>query len=218
MSTRYNTNRSKARIVTGTFCARVEGVSDGGSACHVDSSTRIGRGDEASAESPSPAFSTPAIKLHADGCCLRNEVGGWAYLLEAADGGRIVEGSGGLWRTTNNRAELLAVIRGLESLTFSATVCVVTDSQYVVAGINERLPIWKVQGWRGGSQKHRRPLTNADLWRRLDIVLAKHRVVCQHVHGHSGHPQNEECDRFARGGGSVFRPDMNVRNHKRSAT
>jgi len=171
----------------------------GGSASHVVFSTRVGRGDGVSAEAPSPPFPThERLALYTDGSCLRNRVGGWAYLVEAADGSRIAERCGALRRTTNNRAELLAVIKGLESLPSSAAVRLVTDSQYVAAGINERMPIWKAQGWRCGSHKHLRSLENADLWHRLDSALVKHRVICEHVRGHAGQRQNEECDRMAR--------------------
>jgi ribonuclease HI len=144
------------------------------------------------------------VTLYTDGCCLRNRAGGWAYLLETADAESVVERSMGMRRTTNNRAELLAVIHGLESFRFPATVRVITDSQYVAAGINQRLSLWKAQGWRCGSHKRMRPLENADLWRRLDLLGMKHHVRCVHVRGHAGHPQNERCDRLAQEAAEQF--------------
>lgn len=129
---------------------------------------------------------------------MRNGVGGWAYVLDADDTEGPVERAAGLKRTTNNRAELLAVIHGLEALRAPATVRIVTDSQYLATGINQHLPLWKAQGWRCGSHTHTRPLENADLWRRLDTLQMHHRVICHHVRGHTGHPQNERCDRLAR--------------------
>jgi group II intron reverse transcriptase/maturase len=176
----------------------VRAPQDGGSACHVFP-VHSGRGDGASAGAPSPSFSTSGrVTLYTDGCCLRNRVGGWAYLLDADDAENTVERSAGMKRTTNNRAELLAVIHGLEALCTPATVRVVTDSQYVAEGFNKWLALWRAQGWRCGSHKHMRPLENADLWRRFDLLGMKHRVKCDHVRGHAGHPPNERCDHLAR--------------------
>jgi len=125
-------------------------------------------------------------------------VGGWAYILDAASLIRPLVRCGGLKRTTNNRAEILAVIRGLESLAQPTAVHVLTDSEYVAMGITKRLARWRLQGWRAGSGRHRRPLKNADLWKRLDALLVEHRVTCEWVRGHAGHPLNVESDRLAR--------------------
>ncbi|MFH1920180.1 MAG: ribonuclease H [Planctomycetota bacterium] len=139
------------------------------------------------------------MTLATDGCCLAaTRVGGWAYILDAASLIRPLVRHGGLRRTTNNRAELLAVIKGLEALASPTLVKVVTDSEYVALGITKRLARWKLQGWRAGSGRHRRPLKNADLWKRLDALLANHKVTSQWVRGHAGHTLNVECDQLAR--------------------
>lgn len=100
-------------------------------------------------------------------------------------------------RTTNNRAELIAVIRGLERLSGPTRLEIVSDSEYVALGVTELLPKWKAQGWRAGSGKCKRDLKNADLWQMLDALLVRHTVTCEWVRGHSGHLLNEECDRLA---------------------
>lgn len=176
----------------------------GGSACHVLTAPEARRSDGAPAGAPSLSFSADlacdeTVTLYADGCCdrLTNE-GGWAVLLEAAGFRRNLQGSGYLARTTNNRAELIAVINGLKQLPATRSVEIVSDSEYVLLGISERLPEWKSRGWRAGSGRHKRPLQNADLWRRLDDLLAAREVACTWVRGHAGHQQNEDCDRRAR--------------------
>ena len=100
-------------------------------------------------------------------------------------------------RATNNRAELIAVIRGLELLIGPTRIKVVTDSKYLIYGIAEGLPKWKVQGWRAGSARRKRILQNVDLWKKLDALLESHSVICRWVRGHSGNVWNEECDRLA---------------------
>ena len=170
---------------------------DGGSACHVFP-VPSGRGDGASTDAPSPPFYSSHLTIYTDGCCLRSGVGGWAYMIDSDGDENTAERSAGMKRTTNNRAELLAAIHGLEAIRYPATVRIITDSQYVATGINQRLPLWKAQGWRCGSHKHMRSLENADLWRRLDMLRIRHCVICHHVGGHTGHPQNEPCDQLAR--------------------
>ena len=174
------------------------GTSSGGSASHVFSDEDLDpRCDGASPGAPSLLFATAeSITLTTDGCCdTACKDGAWAAIIEAA--GTTEKRSGYLPRTTNNRAELLAVIRGLELLPESAAVRLVTDSQYVALGISDRLEIWKHQGWRTGRAGRRKPLKNEDLWRRLDALLMSRRVTCDWVRGHAGHRQNEHADALA---------------------
>ncbi len=135
------------------------------------------------------------MRLFTDGACKGNPgPGGWAYILKHPASGKALEGSGGEAATTNNRMELLAVIRGLEMLRLPLTVDLFSDSQYVLKGLREWMPRWKRKGWRtaeGGEVK------NQDLWVALDGLVARHRVNVHWVRGHSGHPENERCDRMA---------------------
>lgn len=96
--------------------------------------------------------------------------------------------------TTNNRMELTAPIRALQSLTRSSVVLLYTDSTYVKNGITQWLPRWKRNGWRTSTKE---PVKNADLWQLLEAALAPHDVEWLWVKGHAGHPENERADRLA---------------------
>jgi ribonuclease HI len=135
----------------------------------------------------------PVVEIYSDGACRNNPgPGGWAYLLRA--GGAERESHGFEAATTNNRMELTAVIRALESLPSASRVRVHTDSQYVQKGISEWIHSWRRRGWRTADKK---PVKNEDLWRRLDAAAARHAVEWHWVKGHSGHPENERVDRLA---------------------
>ncbi len=143
-------------------------------------------------------MSQTEVRLYTDGGCSGNPgPGGWAYILEHVPTGKRKKESGAERETTNNRMELLAVIRGLESLQRPCRVELVTDSQYVAKGLAERLGKWKANGWRRREGSKLAPVKNEDLWRRLDELCSAHRVKCRHVYGHDGHPENEECDQMA---------------------
>ena len=90
--------------------------------------------------------------------------------------------------------EIMAAIRGLESLTRPSDVHVHTDSQYLRRGITEWLPQWKRNGWM---TKEKKPVKNADLWKRLDSAAQGHQVQWFWVKGHAGHPGNERADELA---------------------
>jgi ribonuclease HI len=131
-----------------------------------------------------------------DGACSGNPgPGGWAAIV-VAPGGEHVELSGGEPHTTNNRMELMAVIRALEALKRPCAVTLYLDSQYVLKGITEWLPGWKAKGWRTASKQ---PVKNAELWRRLDDLLTQggHSVDWRWVRGHNGDPGNERADALA---------------------
>ncbi|MGE0808970.1 MAG: ribonuclease HI, partial [Burkholderiaceae bacterium] len=134
--------------------------------------------------------------VYTDGACKGNPgPGGWGALLSW--GGHEKELFGGEAATTNNRMELLAVIRALQALTRPAEVVVHTDSQYVQKGISEWLAGWKARGWLTADRK---PVKNADLWRELEAQVARHQVQWRWVRGHSGHPGNERADALANRG------------------
>jgi ribonuclease HI len=147
---------------------------------------------------PSRQANAPEVQLFTDGGCSGNPgPGGWAFVLHHPASGKRREGFGAEGETTNNRMELLAVIRGLEALKRPVHVELLTDSVYVGKGLTEWLPKWKRQGWRRREKDRWAPVKNEDLWRRLDALLAKHRVTFTHVRGHTGHPENERCDALA---------------------
>ena len=144
---------------------------------------------------------------YTDGACSGNPgPGGWGALLVARRGDRIVREravNGGEAGTTNNRMELRAAIGALEALERPSRITVVTDSAYVKGGITEWLRGWKRNGWKTSTRK---PVKNADLWKRLDAAAALHDVSWQWVKGHAGHPENERADELARAGMAPFKP------------
>ena len=139
---------------------------------------------------------TERVEVFTDGACKGNPgPGGWGALLRYR--GREKELYGGEPETTNNRMELLAVIRALEALTRSSSVRITTDSQYVKKGITEWIHNWKRNGWKTAARK---PVKNADLWQRLDELAARHDVAWAWIKGHSGHADNDRADQLANQG------------------
>lgn len=134
------------------------------------------------------------IHIYTDGSCLGNPgPGGYgATLIYKAHRKDI---SGGFKRTTNNRMELLAAIKALESLKEPCQVELTTDSQYVKNGINQWIANWKRRGWKTADKK---PVKNQDLWQALDKAVSAHTVNWHWVKGHSGHEENEHVDDLAR--------------------
>jgi ribonuclease HI len=137
------------------------------------------------------------VEIYTDGACSGNPgPGGWGALLMY--GSRTKEICGGESSgTTNNRMELMAAIQALESLTRPATIRLHTDSSYLRNGITSWLANWKRNGWRTADKK---PVKNADLWKRLEKAVERHHVVWLWVKGHAGDPGNERADALANQG------------------
>jgi ribonuclease HI len=136
------------------------------------------------------------VEVFTDGACRGNPgPGGWGAILRF--NGKEKELYGGEKETTNNRMELMAAIRAMESLTRPCQVHLTTDSQYVMKGITEWLAGWKKRGWKTASKQ---PVKNVDLWQRLDKALAAHQVEWKWVRGHTGHAENERADQLANKG------------------
>jgi ribonuclease HI len=134
------------------------------------------------------------IKIYTDGACSGNPGPGGACAIIINPSGRL-ELSNGFKKTTNNRMELLAVIIGLENVKDDIPITVYTDSKYVSDAINLRwLHQWTKNGWRLSNKK---PVKNEDLWRKLVNLLLNRNITFQWVEGHSGIPENEQCDRLA---------------------
>ena len=130
------------------------------------------------------------VEIYTDGACSGNPgPGGWGTIMRW--NGHEKELSGGEVETTNNRMELMAVIKGLEALSRRCRVELYTDSQDVQKGVTEWMAGWKKKGWPDR-------IKNQDLWQELDVLLAKHDVKMHWVRGHDGHPENERADALAR--------------------
>lgn len=144
---------------------------------------------------PDQSAALAQARLFTDGGCSGNPgPGGWAFILRHPPTGKEIEQFGAEQDTTNNRMELMAVIRGLEALKQPTAVEMFTDSVYVGRGLIDWLARWKKNGWRTAAKK---PVKNVDLWRRLDELSGIHRIKYTPVIGHSGHPENERCDELA---------------------
>lgn len=140
------------------------------------------------------------VNLFTDGACRGNPgPGGYGVVLEFLDGkGRIhiKELSGGYRTTTNNRMELMAVLKGLEAMDKPCHVKIYSDSQYIVNAFNQGwLTSWIANGWTRGKKKE--PVKNEDLWKSILEHSKRHQVELIWVKGHAGHPQNERCDVLA---------------------
>lgn len=139
-------------------------------------------------------MSKKLVEIFTDGACSGNPgPGGWGAILRYGDKER--ELSGGEKDTTNNRMELMAAIIALETLKEPCEVSLTTDSKYVMDGITKWIIGWKKKNWKKADNK---PVLNADLWQRLDIANARHKVNWKWVKGHAGHAENERCDELAR--------------------
>jgi len=137
-----------------------------------------------------------AVEIYTDGACRHNPgPGGWGAVLRYGDTSKEI--FGGELDTTNNRMELMAAIKALESLTRDCEVTLYTDSQYVRKGITEWIMNWKKRDWKTAAKK---PVKNADLWKLLDTQVDRHSVNWVWVKGHSGNEGNELADALANKG------------------
>lgn len=136
----------------------------------------------------------PVVDIFTDGACSGNPgPGGWAAILRA--GRHEKELWGGEPSTTNNRMELMAVIKALEALKKPSNVTLYTDSRYVMDGATLWMARWQMNGWRTADKK---PVKNGDLWLALDAAARRHHLAWKWVAGHSGHPENDRADALAR--------------------
>ena len=103
--------------------------------------------------------------------------------------------SGAELATTNNRMEITAAIRALESLKRPSAVTLHTDSRYLLDGATMWLPRWKANGWKTADKK---PVKNVDLWQALEAATSAHKIEWRWVEGHSGHVENDRADALAR--------------------
>jgi len=135
------------------------------------------------------------IKIYTDGACSGNPgPGGWACIL--IYNGIEKELCGFEPDTTNNRMELLAVIKGLEALkTAKHKTEIYSDSSYIINAINQNwIENWQKNNWKTADKKD---VKNRDLWEKLIELNAIYKPKYIKVKGHSDNEYNNRCDALA---------------------
>jgi|TARA_R110002073_G_scaffold25832_1_gene85103 ribonuclease HI len=136
------------------------------------------------------------VEIFTDGACRGNPgPGGWGAILRYGDHER--ELFGGEPETTNNRMEMTAALKALESLSEPCVVDLTTDSEYLRKGMTEWMAGWKARNWKTAS---RQPVKNADIWKALEQAVIRHKIRWHWVKGHSGHVENDRADELANRG------------------
>ncbi len=153
------------------------------------------------------------VQLYSDGSCYPNPgFGGWACVFKMNGKQKHISGYAKYSidnRTTNNRMEMLAVIKGLRHLKKPCFVCIYTDSQYLQLGITKWIDNWIANGWKNAEGKS---VKNRDLWEKLKTEEQRHHdVVWKWVRGHSGVPLNELADRLAKKAADKGRMELKKR-------
>lgn len=134
------------------------------------------------------------VVLYTDGACSGNPgKGGYCAILLYQEHEKCVSGSEP--NTTNNRMELMAVIKGLEAIKERCEVEIYSDSQYVVGAFNEGwIESWQKKDWKNSANK---PVKNKDLWEKLIKLSLLHDIKFIKVKGHADNEYNNKCDKIA---------------------
>ena len=121
------------------------------------------------------------VTLFTDGSYKEEKkMGGYAGVMVAGKHSQVIYGNV-KEKATNNRMEIQAVVRTVSQLNQPCLVHLVSDSQYVLNGIDKWMDDWKENGWKNSKGA---PVENQDLWKKLDVELSKHKVTTQWVKGH----------------------------------
>ena len=127
------------------------------------------------------------IKIYTDGACSGNPgPGGWGFVI--IDGENTKSFSGSENATTNNRMELTAAIKAIESVDINESIMLYTDSTYVQKGITEWIINWKKKNWITSTKK---PVANKDLWLKLDEYNVSRDIKWTWVKAHQNGDSND---------------------------
>lgn len=134
------------------------------------------------------------VQIYTDGACKKNPgPGGYCAILKYKNNEKIIKG--GCELTTNNRMELTAVLKALEILKEPCKVDIYSDSKYFIDSIQKGWATsWKNNNWIKSNNKK---ALNPDLWDSILKYLEIHETSFHWIKGHSGHPENERCDKIA---------------------
>ncbi len=134
------------------------------------------------------------VQLFTDGSSLGNPgAGGWCSILRYKDKEKILKG--GKKYTTNNEMELKAVLEGLKALKEPCEVYLYTDSKYVLEGIKSWMHKWAKNQWKNSSKKD---VSHKQMWKEIYNLSKIHKINPIWIKGHSGHRENEICDKIAK--------------------
>lgn len=143
-----------------------------------------------------------SIEIYTDGSCLNNPgFGGWSFIMRYKNHEKIAFGAEK--NTTNNRMELLAIIKALEALKEPCEVKIFTDSNLMVQSINEWLKLWVKKNFKNKK--------NVDLWREYLRVASPHKIEAFWIKAHNGHAENEKCDTLARNAALALQKEENAK-------
>lgn len=149
--------------------------------------------DEATIAPSTQSISTaPKRVFYTDGSC-QNERGGWAYIIVENDE-IVYERSGAMleYPTTNNRAELMAVLKLLEEN--PGDLLIRPDSDYTIKCASVWWKSWKRRGWKKSDGT---TPENLDLIHEILRLQEGRNITYDHVYGHQGNKYNERCDKLA---------------------
>lgn len=134
------------------------------------------------------------VTIYTDGACSGNPgPGGWAAVLIYGENHKEI--SGYEENTTNNRMELMAAIRALETLKEPCKVQLYSDSAYLVNCFQQGWhKNWVRNGWKNSKNQ---PVENKDLWQQLLQLMERHDVLYSKVKGHADDKWNNRCDELA---------------------
>jgi ribonuclease HI len=144
------------------------------------------------------------ITIFTDGSSKGNPgPGGWGAIVQ--HGEEVVEMGGHAEHTTNNKMELMACIKALESLPIGVEATLYSDATYVVKGITEWIHGWMKNSWKTSQKK---PVENKELWMDLYQASVDKKIHWRIVAGHAGISANERCDVIATTFADGERPDL----------
>jgi len=134
------------------------------------------------------------IKIYTDGSCLNNPGnGGWAAIININN--KIKKISGSVKDTTNNKMELMAPIKALQTIEEKQLIEIYTDSQYVRLGITDWVNKWIKNNWLTSKKE---AVKNKELWIQLYDLNKSHKIKWIWVKAHAGNILNEEVDLLAK--------------------
>ena len=134
------------------------------------------------------------VYIFTDGSSLGNPgPGGWCAILRYNNHEKILKG--GKKQTTNNEMELTAVLEGLKALKEPCEVFLYSDSKYVVDALKDWIHRWAKNRWKNAKKQE---IAHKNLWKEIYNLMNKHNVNPIWIKGHSGHTENELCDKIAK--------------------